>query len=472
MTLLVQKSVFADLVPFTREGTRNNDQVMTAYNDTLPRRGLPSSGSKDRPRALGAGCRAPAMAGFARELEGAGLAAEDIAYLSARGVSTKKLLARIAKTDEDFESKIVDPYLHGKDIGETTHKPSRSPTIVRAALMVAFDDAKKPDDAAQASQASQPAGSDQQAQAAKVPTALRKGQWRLNVERWQDQWEPPRVFNEEMIYGADEALARLDHEAAVSKAFTLLKLGELTATRSWKADGELNREAEKHKRKKADKVDITVNDVPISLGTSSEADFALSGWWAMYDDFDAQSWALRWAKYGTDEEIDKWISFWQLECRNRSLTTAALGELFEATTCQVTTRMTKGSTFGDAVKEVLTDTDGWLAKYKGTVRTRAIAKNAGAPAVQEPLPGAHPKSRADSRGDKRRERQWEEPPPRAEDRSKKPKKATREDRASWRANACHNWQVGRCNFKGCRYAHECAICGLKEHKAPACNYRR
>lgn len=409
---------------------------------------------------------------FSSTLLNAGLVNEEVEYLRARGISTLRLLSRVAKSDDDYEMKIIEPFINGKNINDRMYRSSRSPTIVRAAFLVAFDEARRPDPLGPLPVLSQRPADAQitSSQPSKVPTVLRKGLWRENVEKWQDQWTPPRAFNEDAIYGAEEALARLEHELNVSRSFSLIKLGEITATRSWRADGELNRDADKHKRRKSG-VDITVNDVPISVGLSTEDNFNLSSWWAIHDDFEAQRWALLWAGYGSDDEVDRWVSFWQLECRSRTLTTSQLDELFEATTCQVTTRMRKGSTFGEAAREVLLDGDGWLTKYKNQIRNRASARAAvSSETPAQAFPGAHPKNMP-AKIEKRK-------PPRDDRRdrdsgpdSKRPRKASRDDRSRWSSRACHNYQVGRCNFKGCKFAHECAICGATNHKAPACDRR-
>ena len=65
-----------------------------------------------------------AATGFKAILEDAGLKRNEIEYLEARGVSNVKLMARMAKTEDEFEEVIVEPSLTGKTIKGKKHKAS------------------------------------------------------------------------------------------------------------------------------------------------------------------------------------------------------------------------------------------------------------------------------------------------------------------------------------------------------------
>ena len=80
---------------------------------------------------------------FSATQKDAGLIDAEIEYLKARGATSEKILMRMGKTEEECDERVVEIFLEGKQIGDRLHKASRSPTIVRAVLLVAYDGARE-----------------------------------------------------------------------------------------------------------------------------------------------------------------------------------------------------------------------------------------------------------------------------------------------------------------------------------------
>ena len=58
------------------------------------------------------------------------------------------------------------------------------------------------------------------ASASKKPKALDKATWTFLIKQYEARWSPPRTFDIKIIYGADEALARMHFENTVTRIFT------------------------------------------------------------------------------------------------------------------------------------------------------------------------------------------------------------------------------------------------------------
>ena len=63
------------------------------------------------------------------------------AYLGARGITSTKLLARLAPDEAAFVDTVVKPYIDGFTLDSNVFKADKDPILVRAALVSAWEDA-------------------------------------------------------------------------------------------------------------------------------------------------------------------------------------------------------------------------------------------------------------------------------------------------------------------------------------------
>ena len=83
----------------------------------------------------------------------------------------------------------------------------------------------------------------------KAPKTLSPGVWTKQIQASETYYNPPRVFPQQMVYGAEEVLAQMLSEKDASMMFTSLGLGEIVAARSYTATGQVNKSETKDKTK-------------------------------------------------------------------------------------------------------------------------------------------------------------------------------------------------------------------------------
>ena len=79
---------------------------------------------------------------FTSLAKAAGLSDPDLAYLKAKGYDTVAILARAARDDDEFITRIITPFITGVKIVDTTHKAAGDTNLMEARFLVLFDDAK------------------------------------------------------------------------------------------------------------------------------------------------------------------------------------------------------------------------------------------------------------------------------------------------------------------------------------------
>ena len=168
-----------------------------------------------------------------------------ILYLTARGITSVALLARVARTQEALEANLATPFIAGwKASDGTDFKGSTNDALLApAAFTVAWEDARVARARALAPVTTEPAPVASPQQGAerldRIPTALLPGQWSALVDAYNQRFAPSiRAFPEERLMGAESVIARMLHELMTSRYFTALKLGEIIGLkRAFSADG-------------------------------------------------------------------------------------------------------------------------------------------------------------------------------------------------------------------------------------------
>ena len=69
-------------------------------------------------------------------------ASPHVEYLRARGIATVSILARTAASEADFIQNVVTPYIDGTTVLEVPYKAAGDQLGVKAALVVAWEDAR------------------------------------------------------------------------------------------------------------------------------------------------------------------------------------------------------------------------------------------------------------------------------------------------------------------------------------------
>ena len=396
----------------------------------------------------------------------AGLVDPDLAFLKAKGYDTVPILARAARDDDEFLARILAPYTAGVKIGETTHKATGDTNLLEARFLVLFDEAKN----ARKSELAAAAAPPQAALAAPRTTAgtgviLDPKDYQKQIDAWENFWAPARKFPQRFIQGADYVLQRLLDERNVTRFYTPLHLSEIIQSRAHNSDGSINL-ARVEKPRRDERVILTANGVEIEKATPDP--LAESDRWKIYDALLANSWALRWAGYASDDVARTWTDWLVTELRAPGSTD--LFKLFYLTcSWRVAFAMRSGKTFDEEVLEIMKD-DEWTRKAKQQIKDKSQA----APATTSKAPPHAPDMRP-PRG----------PPPRSaayrsRSRSRKNnndgKNGSNNNPRSGRSKSrngtflCRLFQNGHCKNKGkgergqgkeCRYSRECGGCAKK-----------
>ena len=396
----------------------------------------------------------------------AGMTTKDCEYLVAKGYDSVAVLARAGKTDNEFITRVVDPYVAGVTIDTVVYKATSD--IIEARMLVAFEEAKKIRSAEIAAAAAPPT----QMSTALVPSQphvkviLEPKVYQAQIDNWEKTWTPSRSFPEKLIQGADFALARLLEEKNVSRAYTPLHLSEVIQSRAHNTDGSINLERVE-KPRRDERVILTTAGVELEHATPDPLRDANK--WKILDAIDANGWALRWAGYMSDDVAYRWTAWLTMELRGPDST-----ELFKlfylSCSWRIAFSLRSGRTYDKEVEAIMADDD-WVRKTKNQIKDKAnllaTTPKAGFPkrsrSRQSTCFAGAPKPRPVGRG---RSRSLGRKGPPAQNVGLK------RSRSRGGKELCKNFQRGRCKNKGsnkepgkadlCRYSHECAGCGDRD----------
>ena len=396
----------------------------------------------------------------------AGLVKKDCEHLEAQGYTSVAVLARAARSDDEFIKRVVEPYVAGVTIGSTAHKSTC--TIIEARLLVAFEEAKRLRSAEIAAAAAPPAPAAAPLSATSSSTTkviLDPATYQRQIDNWESSWTPKRSFPEKLIQGADVVLWRLLDERNITRAYTPLHLSEVIQSRAHNTDGSINLErVEKPRRDER----VVLTSAGVELEHATPDPLRDANRWQILDAIDANGWALRWAGYISDDVAFRWSAWLSVELRGPDST-----ELFKlfylSCNWRISFALRSGRSYDQEVKDIMQD-DEWVRKTKNQIRDKAnlLATTAKA--------GFPKRSRSRHNGSDR----LDGPPKRQDTRKrsrslvkKQPPKPIRLFRSRSRGGSelCKNFNKGKCKNKGsdkepgngrvCNYSHECGNCGKK-----------
>ena len=311
----------------------------------------------------------------------AGLADIEKEYLKALGMKTARHVLRFGESEEEFKKDVVKPLVDGVDIDGGTYKPTRAASTVRVSLLVVLDLAKawkESVDMANARPAGPPAPSTPGAAPAAAPkqevstrTSFSAADWTGQIGIWGKPLDAEAAFPHQRNRRAERALATLLYELKVSRKFTALSLTEIIFTRSYNAGGTYNsttkREPTQHER--------NTEAIAKSLGHVDEGGRSFSfisnlQFVTAQDAITANAWALRWAGYAKEEEIDEAERFWKTQLRGNLFTDLKIFQtVYVAFGWKVAHSMRNGNTWFTAFSTLSKDVNWMTNEIKAAEKT-------------------------------------------------------------------------------------------------------
>ena len=433
-------------------------------------------------------CNVEQAIGIDRLCTEAGLTDIEKEYLKALGMKTARHVLRFGESEEEFKKDVVKPLIDGVEIEGVQYKSTRAASTVRVSLLVVLDLAKawkESVDMANARPAGPPAPSTLGAAPAAAPkqevstrTSLSAADWTGQIGIWENQWTPKRPFPINEIVGAERALATLLYELKVSRKFTALSLTEIIFTRSYNADGTYNsttkREPSQHERN-TDAIAKSLGHVDEG-GRSNFAFISNLQFVTAQDAITSNAWALRWAGYAKEEEIDESERFWKTQLRGNLFTDLRIFQtVYVAFGWKVAHSMRNGDTWYTAFSTLIKDANWMTNEIKAAEKTfggiAAATRRDNTSNISDGSSDDHLRLRSRSRGrklDHLRPRSDPDPGGSLRDRAFAEANDHTRDLSPGGTNLCRNFNVGTCRKvdhstresdlhgrKRCLFAHVC-----------------
>ena len=380
-----------------------------------------------------------------------------IPYLTARGITSVALLARVAHTQEALEANLANPFVSGWQAADGTEFKANTndALLVPAALTVAWEDARVARARALAPVAAEPAASSQPSAAERVdraPTTLVPGQWSALVDAYNQKFAPSiRAFPEERLMGAESIIARMIYELKVSRFFTALKLGEIISKRAFSADGAPNRIA-LAQADSSSGMRIAMDGTFTQVTPQHTPTSALQ----VLDALEAIRWAYILCAYGEEASAIALEDFFKARVR-RSVNDYGLQEvkyLWLSASWRIALAMRKGQSFDESVTAMIHDLP-WQSEQAAVFRQ------------EYPEPNRPNRSRSRNRRsrerDRRRRSRSQKRGGKGGGKDKGKGKKGRVDTSQWLTESngsqiCRNYNLSLCGRTQCSRVHVCAIC--------------
>ena len=187
----------------------------------------------------------------------------------------------------------------------------------------------------------------------KVPKELPQGVYAELLRQYNTQTinGNNRKFPEEVILGADRAIARMWHEHHKSKHYTAPSLGEILTQRTFTAMGTINNSAKDRKSERT----LTL-DSNNTLVETTPRDWDPQNMMMILDGLDAIRWAWTFIQIGDETDINEFIDKFCRITRQHQQRLLQVKDSWETFTWQLAMKMRSGATFSKATKELLADT--------------------------------------------------------------------------------------------------------------------
>ena len=382
-----------------------------------------------------------------------------IPYLTARGITSVALLARVAHAQEALEASLATPFVSGWQASDGTEfkASANDALLVPAALTVAWEDARVAGARALAPVTTEPApaaslllNTDRHD---RIPATLLPGQWPSLVDAYNQKFATSiRVFPEERFMGAESIIARVLHELRTSRYFTALKLGEIIGKRAFSADGVPNRIALAQADSSAG-MRIAIGGTFTQVTPQHMPTFALQ----VLDALEAIRWAYILCSYGEGESAVALEEFFKARVRRASgdYGLQEVKYLWLSGSWRLALAMRKGQSFDESVAAMIHDLP-WQSEQAAVFRQ------------EYPEPGRANRSRSRNRRSRERTRRQRSRSPgrrggKGASKGKGKGKKGRVDTVQWLTGSngsqiCRNYNLSLCGRTQCPRTHVCAIC--------------
>ena len=226
-------------------------------------------------------------------------------FLCAKGIRHVATVANLCKDIADYEAVII-----GVTIATTKYKAIEIPEVTRATLQTLVEEARLARAAVSSSAKAVIPASPQPTttESDKAPKTLGKNVWQNRIKEWKTSCTPSRKFPAMILIGAEPILARKIWQRE-NKCCNLLQLGEMVQSRSFTSTGEINKLASKEKDKC---LEVSAD---FTLSAKKAKIFEPNSVIALLDSLQAAKWAFVFCGYASEEEADKYITFFEKQTK-------------------------------------------------------------------------------------------------------------------------------------------------------------
>ena len=436
-------------------------------------------------------------------LDDAGCTPATKLYLAKQGYTNLHLLSKAGSSDDAVTKRLIKPFIDGwVDSANVTHTATNA-NIAEATILIAVENARN---ARAASFAPPAAGTGAivpvftatptPPAANSVPKNFEPGVYQQLLDDWETAVTPRRIFPKQLLAGAESTLARLHHERSVSRLYTPLPLAEVIKLRAYNTDGSVNMKGVRSDHRDA-LLRIEGGSLKVEPADPS-MEYLDGGRWTLWDAVEANSFALKLCKFGSDASIDAWANLLQRMVRDFTVTTQAFNYVYTAIAYRITFALRSGVSF-DTEAALIVDDKKWIDEQ------REFAVSGKAPRTERPEAAGRASSARPAKKAARKARSPPPPPRARETRNRSPpaqqrsggrgnsnrdrdqKKPSSGPRGPSRSRSnrnviCRSFQTGICRRAGlgekakpgqqsCRFSHQCWKCGKKCGSAEDCKGR-
>ena len=185
----------------------------------------------------------------------------------------------------------------------------------------------------------------------KAPKTLPKGYWATVIQEYEKEMVAGvnRSFPSHQLVGAEEVLARMVHERQVSHLFTPVRLKEIISTRHFTPSKQVNPRA-KGAEDRAERLSLGSDGQFVKQQQAiPEPQRMLT----VLDAFDSIRWAMIFARWGQEHQINALIEFFANLTRDHPNKIPQIREYYKKTSWDLAMHMRSGGNFGEGVDKIV-----------------------------------------------------------------------------------------------------------------------
>ena len=299
----------------------------------------------------------PKLPELARLAQDSGLNKNVVSYLRDSGVNSSGVLYHLFSKREQIPKKL-QPLESGVSIrGQNVKLDTGAMAVAVAVLEHMVDQIELARNAQFTSVPAEPTQTSSLAKCAfaaedqKPPKTLPKGYWATVIQDFEKEVVAGqnRRFPSHQLVGAEEVLARMVHERQVSQLFTPVRLGEVIAARHFTPSGQINPWA-KGGDDRAERLALGSDGQFVKQQRPVPEPQRLL---TVLDAFESIRWAMIFAQWGQEHQINKLIDFFVNLTRDHLNKIPQIREYYKKTSWDLAMHLRSGGTFGDGVDKIV-----------------------------------------------------------------------------------------------------------------------